>query len=54
MTDKVLRWIALIDLWRHRLRDRRELMMMSDRELRDIRLTRCEVLREAEKPFWRA
>ena len=47
-------WRALLDAWRRRLRDRRELMAMSDRDLKDIHLTRYDVLFEARKPFWRA
>ena len=54
MTDKVRRWIALIELWRRRSRERRELLAMSDRELWDMRLTRYDALREGCKAFWRA
>jgi uncharacterized protein YjiS (DUF1127 family) len=48
------RLIALIGTWRRRLRDRRELALMSDRSLRDLGLTRSDVLHEMRKPFWRA
>jgi uncharacterized protein YjiS (DUF1127 family) len=40
--------------WRCRLRHRRDLVMMTDQELKDVGLTRCDVLHEAAKPFWRA
>jgi uncharacterized protein YjiS (DUF1127 family) len=40
--------------WRRRLRDRRALVAMSDRSLRDIGLTRDDADWEARKPFWRA
>lgn len=40
--------------WRQRVRVRNELMMLSDRDLRDLRWTRSEVDGEAGKPFWRA
>ena len=48
------RLIALIGTWRRRLRDRRELALMSDRSLRDLGLTRSDTLHEIRKPFWRA
>jgi uncharacterized protein YjiS (DUF1127 family) len=47
------RALALLDIWRRRLRDRRELALLDDRSLRDIGLTRYDALREARKPFWR-
>ena len=40
--------------WRRRARSRAELAQMSDRDLRDIGLTRPEVEHEWAKPFWRA
>lgn len=46
--------LALISLWRHRARDREALAVMSDRCLRDLGVTRLDVMREARKPFWRA
>lgn len=39
--------------WRRRSRSRRELLMLSERDLRDVRLTRCDVMSEAHKPFWK-
>ena len=47
-------WIALIDLWRRRSRDRQRLMMMSAQELKDLGITRYDAYYEARKPFWRA
>jgi uncharacterized protein YjiS (DUF1127 family) len=47
------RTLAVLDMWRQRLRSRRELVMLDDRSLRDIGLTRYDALREARKPFWR-
>ena len=44
--------LALFDIWRQRLRDRRALALMDGRSLRDIGLTRCDALHEARKPFW--
>ena len=40
--------------WRRRARSRAELAQMSDRDLRDIGITRAEVACESAKPFWRA
>jgi uncharacterized protein YjiS (DUF1127 family) len=45
---------AQLSLWWRRARERRELLRMSDRDLRDIALTRIDALREATKPFWRS
>jgi uncharacterized protein YjiS (DUF1127 family) len=45
--DTLARWI-----WRSRYRD--ELEHLSDRQLRDMGLSRDEVAREVTKPFWRA
>jgi uncharacterized protein YjiS (DUF1127 family) len=47
------RALALFDIWRQRLRDRRALALMDERMLRDVGLTRCDALYEARKPFWR-
>src|SRR6516164_5946393 len=47
------RALALFDIWRQRLRDRRALALMDERSLRDVGLTRCDALYEARKPFWR-
>jgi uncharacterized protein YjiS (DUF1127 family) len=42
-----------ISTWRERARMRHQLLMLDDRLLRDIGLTRLEAQSEAEKPFWR-
>ena len=39
--------------WRERTRQRQVLAGLSDRELKDIAVSRVDALREAEKPFWR-
>lgn len=43
-------------LWRYRQvqRERAQLRALSDRELRDIGITRYDALCEARKPFWRS
>ena len=50
-------WSAVSDtvhVWQQRFRTRRELTHWSDRDLHDVGLTWNDVVREAEKPFWRA
>ena len=44
----------VLRLWRKRIRDRDELAAMSERDLRDARLSRADVAVEIRKPFWRA
>ena len=46
--------VALFKEWRRRAHGRTELAALSDRELRDIGLTRYDAHREIGKPFWRA
>jgi len=41
-----------IRAWRARMRQRRELLMLNDVELRELSLTKADVNREAHKPFW--
>jgi uncharacterized protein YjiS (DUF1127 family) len=43
-----------LQLWISRWRQRDELTHWSDRDLHDVGLSWSEVVREAEKPFWRA
>ena len=43
-----------VRLWRKRARERRELMSLDDRMLRDIGLSRGVIEAEGRKPFWRA
>jgi uncharacterized protein YjiS (DUF1127 family) len=45
--------IALVRVWRERRRVRRQLSVMSVRELEDIGLCRPETMHEIGKPFWR-
>lgn len=52
-------WMALgavageVPAWIDRARQRRELMALDERMLRDIGLTRLDAWREWRKPFWR-
>lgn len=40
--------------WQRRGQERRQLLAMTDRDLRDIGLSRLDALAHADKPFWRA
>jgi uncharacterized protein YjiS (DUF1127 family) len=39
--------------WHDRAKTRRQLMMLDDRLLKDMGITRLQAQAEAEKPFWR-
>lgn len=41
-------------VWADRWQQRHELTRWSERDLHDVGLSWSEVVREAEKPFWRA
>lgn len=43
-----------LHVWANRWQQRHELTHWSERELHDVGLSWSEVVREAEKPFWRA
>ena len=45
-------WQRLV-LWQRRERERAQLAALTARELRDIGLSRVDVLGEVNKPFWR-
>ena len=45
--------LAIVAAWRRRVRERRELMWLSDRELNDFGASRTDAIAEANKPFWR-
>jgi uncharacterized protein YjiS (DUF1127 family) len=47
-------FVALFKEWQRRAHGRAELAALSDRELRDIGVTRYEARREIGKSFWRA
>jgi uncharacterized protein YjiS (DUF1127 family) len=44
---------SLFRLWRRRVRERRALADLTERVLRDLCLTRVDVMNELSKPFWR-
>ena len=43
----------LLLIWHERARQRRQLTSLNDRMLRDLGLTRADVMAESSKPFWR-
>jgi len=45
--------VAVLREWCRRSRERTQLASLDDRMLRDIGVTRGEVLAEINKPFWR-
>jgi uncharacterized protein YjiS (DUF1127 family) len=47
------RIIGALSVWRARARQRGSLAALSERDLRDIGVTRVEQRRECAKPFWR-
>lgn len=53
LTQMVRRSVVLLNRWWHRVEDRNQLSIMSERELRDIGLSHHEADWEIRKPFWR-
>ena len=45
---------ATLGHWQSRSRQRRRLMSLDDRMLRDIGISRAEAAEEFSKPFWKA
>jgi len=45
---------GLLRVWRRRMRERDAMANLTERDLRDARLTRAELQAEIVKPFWRA
>lgn len=45
--------VAFLALWRRRARERGQLLQMNELQRHDIGVTRVDVWREANKPFWR-
>ncbi len=45
--------VRTLRLWGARIRERHAFPTLSERDLRDLRLTRWDVERELAKPFWR-
>ena len=52
-TGPALRGLSsLLRLWCERSRERHQLVLLTDRELHDLGLTRIDAQQEARKPFW--
>ena len=49
----VLRAVECLLTWQERSRQRHQLQCLSDHMLRDIGLTRADILAESTRPFWR-
>ena len=50
----IVRSIAmLVRLWRERSRGRRELAVMSERDMHDMGICRADAADEIGRPFWR-
>lgn len=52
--QSLMRFFRMLELWHKRIEERRQLLELSDRILRDIGVSRGDIVREASKPFWRA
>ncbi len=50
----MVRGIEILLLWQRRANDRHAMVHLDDKILRDLGLSRSEVIRESRKPFWRA
>ena len=48
------RVLDLLFVWQDRAHQRMKLAEMTDRDLRDMGLSRIDAFRESRKPFWRA
>lgn len=46
--------VKTLNVWHLRARNRQALLRLSDHHLRDVGLTRYQVMIECGKPFWRA
>lgn len=51
--DWVLAILDRLALWQERAAGRHQLAQMSDRDLKDMGISRAEANLEARKPFWR-
>lgn len=47
-----LRLLDVLQTWHGRMRERRALLQLDDRMLKDVGLSRADVAHEAGKPFW--
>ena len=54
LSDAVKRAFVTLQIWRARVRQRRELARWTDRDLHDVGLSWTDIALEIKKPFWRA
>ena len=54
VSELIVRILDQLWLWQQRYNERRKLLRMDDRILKDIGLSRADIDGEARKPFWRA
>ena len=47
------RALGTLRLWRRRVQERDALARLTERDLRDMRISPSEVAQEVRKPFWR-
>ena len=52
--DLLARVRETLELWLRRAQERQELAQLSERELRDMRVSSADVWYETRQPFWRA
>jgi uncharacterized protein YjiS (DUF1127 family) len=52
--EVLARSAAIVRSWRDRARQRDQLQRLTDRDLRDIGISRLDAVAESRKPFWRA
>jgi uncharacterized protein YjiS (DUF1127 family) len=50
----VKRALVTLQIWRERVRQRRELAQWTDHDLHDVGLSWSDIALEIKKPFWRA
>jgi len=50
----VAMFVETLRLWWQRYHSRRELACWAERDLHDIGVSRSDIARELEKPFWQA
>lgn len=50
--DPMHKIFGILVLWHERARQRRRLLQLDDRMLKDIGVSRADAVHEASKPFW--
>jgi uncharacterized protein YjiS (DUF1127 family) len=54
LSDAVKRAFVTLQIWRERVRQRRELAQWTDHDLHDVGLSWSDIALEIKKSFWRA